>query len=202
MKATAKLLAWAAVLLLVLPGCLKIGKTGKDGGASVPVTAAQSVSENVPEAALGYAEDWVHSLTSALADAGCPVTAAEITGLTMMNTGTAGLWDSVNMYELAYAVTPADPAKVPEGAVFDADGRIVGAESYGAPYLLLYGYDFEDDGADGITWQRMTVLHAADIERDYNTPDMLEKYGNPYTAACMNVLDRMRQTGELPRHDP
>ena len=141
------------------------------------------------------------NLTGALADAGCPVTAAEITGLTMMNTGTAGLWDSVNMYELAYAVTPADPAKVPEGAVFDADGRIVGAESYGAPYLLLYGYDFEDDRTVRAC-RPLTRDWKRNIERDYNTPDMLEKYGNPYTAACMNVLDRMRQTGELPRHDP
>ena len=199
MKTKAAILVLALLLLLVLPGCLKIEKIETP---DVPVTVAPTVPDGIPEAALDYAKDWVKTLTDALAEAGCPVTAAEITGMTMMNTGTAGLWDSVNMYELAYAVTPADPAKVPEGGVLDADGRFIGAESYGAPYILRYCYDFEDDGVDGIAWQRMTVLHAADIERHYNTPDMLEKYGSPYTAACMNVLDRMRQTGEIPRHEP
>ncbi len=188
-----------AALLVLLSGCFGIVKTDK---TEIPVGIAQNAAENIPEAALDYAKDYVRALIDALAEAGCPVTEAAITGMTQMNTGTAGLWDGVNMYELAYALTPADPAKVPEGGVLDADGRFIGAESYGAPYILLYCYDFEDDGVDGITLQRMTVLHAADIERHYNTPDMLEKYGSPYTAACMNVLDRMRQTGELPRHDP
>ena len=198
MKTKAAILVLALLLLLVLPGCLKIEKIETP---DVPVTVAPTVPDGIPEAALDYAKDWVKAMTDALAEAGCPVTAAEITGMTMMNTGTAGLWDSVNMYELAYALTPADPAKVPESSVLDEAGRITGNPK-GAPYLLLYFYDFEDDGADGIAWQRMTVLHAADIEQDYNTPEMLEKYGSPYTAACMNVLDRMRQTGEIPRHDP
>ena len=190
--------ALAAVLLVLLSGCFGIVKTDK---TETPVGIAQNAAENIPEAALDYAKDYVKALIDAFAEAGCPVTEAAITGMTQMNTGTAGLWDGVNMYELAYALTPADPAKAPEGSVLDEAGRITGNPD-GAPYLLLYFYDFEDDGADGTTWQRMTVLSAADIERYWNTPEMLEKYGNPHTAACMKVLDRMRQTGELPRHDP
>lgn len=186
MKTKVAILVLALLLLLVLPGCFQTETP------DVPVTVASTVPDGIPEAALDYAKDCVKIRIEELGEAGCPVKEAEITGMTRISTGVVGLWNGVDMYALACALTPAEPAKLPAECTLDADGRITAAGKDGEPYLLLYW----EENDEGTVWERMTVLYTARIEGEYNTPDMIEKYGDPYTAACAEALDMFRENGK------
>ena len=186
MKTKAAILTLAILFLLILPGCREIGTP------DVSVTVAATVADGIPEAALDYAKDWVSVRIEELSEAGCPVKEAEITGMTRIGHGVVGLWSGVDMYELACALTPAEPAKLPSECTLDGDGRITAAGKDGEPYLLLYWEENDEE----TTWERMTVLYSAQIEAEYNTPEMLEKYGDPCTAACAEVLNMFRAGGK------
>jgi len=171
----------AALCLFLLPGC--------DETAAFTCTVAPSVpADQFPAKVLDFARDYVISRATLLEEDKCPVAAAELNGLFQVNTGTVGNWDGVNMYEIAYAIEAKDPAKIPADCTLDADGRVTARGDGGVEYMLLY---FKEDG-EVTHWSLLAMLTESEIERDYNTPEMLEKYGNPYTAACMEKLEASR----------
>ena len=55
--------------------------------------------------------------------------------------------------------------------------------------LLVVAHNIEED-----TWQRICVTNTDEIMTDYGTPEMLERYGNKYTAACMELYRRAAES--------
>ena len=150
---------------------------------------------DVPDAVIDYAKDCVaqqidayHSAWPEIAP-GCSVTEAKITGLTQMNTGTAGLNTSVNLYLLEYRLLVSgniDSVLVGEMSYKEINGEnwLTEWSSVGQPYLLLY---CDDSGAEP-AWDRICVTNSEEIYQ-YNTSEMLAQYGDYYTAAAMELYN-------------
>ncbi|MGI5970551.1 MAG: hypothetical protein ACOX7P_02340 [Oscillospiraceae bacterium] len=121
---------------------------------------------------------------------GYAITDAKITGLTQINTGTAGLTSGVNMYLLEYRLRPDRPENVVlaggmQMEEIDGEDWLTEWGSTGQPYLLLA---WDGSGAE-TTWQRIGVTNTDVITQDYGTPEMLEQYGNEFTAAAMELYN-------------
>lgn len=148
---------------------------------------------NIPTAVLEFAQDYVSQTVSAWnGDAaehpGTTITQAKITGLKRINTGTAGLAYGQDLWLLEYRLLPEDPDSVTlaEGMrmeLIDGQNWLTEWNSSGQPCLLLY---YEDDG-DLTVWERVCATYTGVIEQDFGTPEMLDQYGNIFTAAAMEL---------------
>ena len=161
------------------------------------------VDEKVPSAVIEYAKDYVALIVADYMEAGRNATEgwgnytiidARITGLKSVNTGTAGLNSGVAMYLLEYRLLPDKIENVPPaGGMMFEEGWITEWGSTGQPYLLVY---YDESGSEAI-WQRICVTNTDVIEVDYGTPEMLEHYGNPYTAAAMELYEKYKPDEEV-----
>ena len=168
-----------------------------DGDSDIPIEL--KVDKDIPNAVIAYAKDYIaqqidayHSAWPEIAP-GCSITEAKITGLTQMNTGTAGLNTSVNLYLLEYRLLVSgniDSVLVGGMSYKEIDGEnwLTEWSSVGQPHLLLY---CDDSGTEPV-WDRIRVTNAEEIYQ-YNTPEMLEQYGNFYTAAAMELYNQYLQ---------
>lgn len=151
-----------------------------------------------PEALIDYATEYVSQQVdyynevgkeAGLVGAGpYAITDAKITGLTMINTGTSGLTSGVNMYLLEYRLRPDSPENVVMAGgmrmeEINGESWITEWGSTGQPYLLLAW----DDGGAETSWQRIGVTNTDVITVDFGTQEMLERYGNAFTAAAMEL---------------
>ena len=179
-----------AVVLVaaVTVSCTFTGAQGEDG--ELTVTLAEGIE--APQAVSDYARAYVEEqLTFYTEKEGYAITQAEIVGLTLINTGSAAENSGVNMYLLEYRLKAADPDQVVlAGGMSMEDGAITEWSSAGQPYLLLYW----DDSGGETTWEPIQVTHTLPIEENYGTPEMLEEYGDAYTAAAMDLLQRLDGT--------
>ncbi len=120
---------------------------------------------------------------------------ARLTGVTQINTGTAGLTEAINLYLVEYRFLPApDQEILLSGGMTMEDGWLTEWGSTGQPYLLMLAEDKED----GQHWMKLGRTNTDTITQEYGTPEMLEKYGNPYTAAAMELGKRFRNQAEAP----
>ncbi len=108
----------------------------------------------------------------------------------VFSTGTAGLYDSINMYLLEYRLRVegnVDAVLVGGISTVEVDGETWLTEwsSVGQPYLLLY--------VDATGWQRICVTNTDVISQDFGTPTMIEPYGNMYTASAMELYHQFVQ---------
>lgn len=145
------------------------------------------VDDKIPAAVIDYATDYTKIQLTHMDQAGNEVTEAEIVGLTQVNTGTAWLDSGINMYLLEYRFLAADPDEVilAGGAKMEGD-YITEWGSTGQPYLLLH---WEREG-DETFWDRICVTDTVTMLEEYSTPEMLEQYGNMYTAAAMELYSQ------------
>lgn len=186
-----------AVLLVasIAVGCTFTGAK-KDENAPTESTIQVASQVSAPDAVLNYAKDYVkqeiESYTQCGANPpdGCEeyqITGSKITGLTQIDTGTAGLDSSINMYRLEYRLRPDHPDNVVlAGGMKIEDGWITEWGSTGQPYLLL----FCDDSGTQPVWVRICVTNTDVITQDYGTPEMLAQYGSAYTAAAMELYQK------------
>lgn len=161
------------------------------------------VDERTPSAVIEYAKDYVTLIMADYMEAGRNPTEgwgnytiidARITGLKSVNTGTAGLNSGVALYLLEYRLLPDKVENVPPaGGMMFENGWITEWGSTGQPYLLVY---YDESGSEDI-WQRICVTNTDVIEVDYGTPEMLERYGNPYTAAAMELYKKYKPAEEV-----
>ena len=165
---------------------------GEVSTLSVKVEAGGSI----PQAVIDYAVEYVsqqannfNELGQAASGAGgYAITDAKITGLTQINTGTAGRTSGVNLYLLEYRLRPDHLENVVLAGGMQME-EIAGEDwitewgSTGQPYLLLAW----DDGGTETSWQRVCVTNTDRITVDYGTPEMLERYGDAFTAAAMEL---------------
>jgi len=160
----------------------------------VPIgTVEVEVDDSIPQAAFDYAMEYIRRQINYYNELGddppqgggsYTITAARITALEQVSTGTAGLNEGVNLYRLEYRLLPDHPENVIlAGGMSMEEGWITEWNSPGQPYLLLH---YEDRG-DNTIWTPIAVIHTDTIEFGYGTPELLEKYGNAYTAAAMEL---------------
>ena len=121
---------------------------------------------------------------------------ARITGLTPMGVGTQGLTEGQELYRLEYRLLPEDQVHIdlPEGMrteVIDGETWITEWSGDGQPYLLLRWKDWEGDpelDPDGEpVWTLAGKTNTRELEEVYGSPEMLEKYGDAYTAAAAEL---------------
>ena len=120
-------------------------------------------------------------------DCGYVFSKAEVTGITQIETGTAALDHSINLYRLEWRFRPEEGEEIMlVGGMTMENGWLTEWGSTGQPYLLML---CEENG-DTRKWTRICVTNTDAIEMDYGTPEMLEQYGNAYTAAAMELYSR------------
>lgn len=164
------------------------------------VTIGIELKGNIPDAVLDYATEFVTQQVDYYNDTGknppsdmgtFAITEAKITGLTRINTGTSSLTTDIQMWLLEYRLRPDNPDNVVligGMSMEDVDGEswITEWGSTGQPYLVL-AHDID-------TWERICITDTDMIMEDYGTPEMLERYGNKYTAACMELYRRAAES--------
>lgn len=168
----------------VAVGCTFTG--AQKDASEVPITLAEGL--DLPEAVSAYAREHVsRALTDCTEELGCEITGAEIVGLTPVNTGTAGETSGQDLYLLEYRIHTAhlDQVELAKGMRMEEDA-ITEWRSTGQPYLLLHW-----ENAEGETnWEPVCVTDTATITQEYGTAEMLEEYGNAYTAAAMELYEQ------------
>ena len=171
-----------AVILIaaIAVGCTFTGAEKEDG---VTVTLAEGIE--APQAVSDYAREYVEEQLSFYTEKeGYEITKAEIVGLTAISTGSAAENSGVSMYLLEYRLKAAHPEEVVlAGGMTMEDGAITEWGSAGQPYLLL---GWADSGEE-TTWEPLQTTHTLPIEENYGTPEMLEEYGDAYTAAAVEL---------------
>jgi len=180
----------------------------KSGGESSALSVKVESEGNSPQAAIDYATEYVAQQVDYYNEAGkdissgmgtYAITDAKVTGLTQINTGTAGLNSGVNLYLLEYRLRPDHPENVALAGGMQME-EIAGEKwltewgSTGQPYLLLAW----DDGETETSWQRVCVTNTDVIKVDYGTPEMLKRYGDAFTAAAMELYQKNLDIGQLP----
>lgn len=181
----------------------QVGEETDINGGTNDMSVAISIEAegNIPEEVLDYATEYVAQQVDYYNEAGknppsgmgttYAITDAKITGLTMMNTGTASLTTSIQMWLLEYRLLPDHPDNVVLAGGMQME-EIAGEKwitewgSTGQPYLLLVCDDTETERS----WQRICVTNTDVIKVDYGTPEMLERYGNEFTAAAMELYQK------------
>ncbi|HRV34180.1 MAG TPA: hypothetical protein P5281_07590 [Anaerovoracaceae bacterium] len=153
--------------------------------------------EIIPEAVVLYAESYVrqqiesyHTGWAEFAPENA-VSAAKITGITQVNTGTAAENFSIDLYLLEYRLrVVGNIESVLVGGMnheeTDEENWITEWGSTGQPYLLLL---CDDRGAETVR-EPICATNTDVILGDYGTPEMLQEYGNPYTAAAMELYQK------------
>ena len=160
---------------------------------TMPIGISDIDVNTVPGPVIDYAEDYVRQQIDYHNELGnnppngmgeYTITAAMITKLEQVNTGTAGLNDGVALYLLEYRLLPDHPENIlMAGGMSVESGWLTEHGSTGQPYLLLH---YAGSGSETV-WTPICVTNTDVIEVDYGTPKMLEEYGNAYTAAAMEL---------------
>lgn len=156
-------------------------------------SVAVDAGVDAPTAVIDYARDYVaqeisfyHEAWPEIEDASdpCRVREAKITGLTQINTGTAGLDYGINLYRLEYRLlVEGNFEGILVGGMAMDNGWLTEWSSMGQPYLLLH----YDSNGDETAWQQICVTNTLTMQEQYNTPEMLDQYGDMYTAAAMEL---------------
>lgn len=144
----------------------------------------------VPEAVAQYAlEVAQRELDYYERDVGYVFDEAKVTAITYIDTGTVGLWEGYNLYRVEWRFRPAAGQEIMlAGGMTMEDGWLTEWGSGGQPYILM-GWR-ESNGVE--SWERICVTNTDVIETEYGTPEMLEKYGNAYTAAAVELRAKAR----------
>ncbi len=152
-----------------------------------PIDVSLLESRSLPEAAIQFAKNYVQTQVDHHNEIGNIISSARITDLEPISTGTAAENSGINMYRLEYRLLPENPDQVmlAGGMAMDGD-EITERGSTGQPYLLLH----YRHGADGTIWTCIGFTNTDSIQFDYGTQEMLQEYGNAYTAAAMEIWNR------------
>jgi len=218
-------LVTAIVILLVgaiAVGCTFTGAKSKDSKddsspdniSSDSNTASDDNSETIepveikyelsgiPDAAVEYALDYVQAQIDYYNECGkifpdkpYQIIDAKITKLESISTGTDALDQGIRMYLLEYRLLPdkGENVMLSGGMSFEGDW-LTEHGSTGQPYLLLH-YKETNSGTE---WTRIAVTNTDAIMHDYSTAEMLDKYGNAYTAAAMELYGKLQSTANEP----
>ncbi len=143
------------------------------GEQKVPEPVAQYALETV-QRELGYYERQL----------GYVFDEAKVTGITFIPTGAVGTTSGCGLYLLEYRLLPAaDQEIMLVGGMTMENGWLTEWGSAGQPYLLVYWKS--SNGVD--SWTPICVTNTEEIMTEYGSPEMLEKYGDVFTAAAAEL---------------
>ena len=153
----------------------------------------------VADPVVEFGIDRLSSLSRGLSNFGITVTNAEIMGIRQIPTGTVNEIHSINLFALEFRLS----ADVPEEAIGE-DG-IVSFSAWGGsvndwqeyPESLRYEdgwlvpvtqtYILLEINLENGIWTQLRATTEADIQHRFATEEMLESYGDVYTAAAMEL---------------
>ena len=206
MIANKHILSACMLSMVLLLGITAAGCANREGQPATPKEVREAagslfiqreIEAAAPEPVIQYAEAYVRQQIEAYHtgwEEFAPenaVSAAKIIGITQVNTGTAAEASSINLYLLEYRLHVT--GNIESVLIGGMDHEAVNGENWltewgstGQPYLLLYC----DDTGEEAVWEPLCVTNTDVIQTDYGTPDMLEQYGNPYTAAAMELYHK------------
>lgn len=170
-------------------------------------TVLESDVPDAEEGALNCAMGYLISLTADWNDGYPPwsgaytadvnrIVKARLTGLTSMGAGTQGLTEGQELFRLEYRLLPENQEHIdlPEGMrteEIDGETWITEWSENGQPYLLLRWTDMDGDPELNLdrepVWFLAGVTNTRELEKVYGAPEMLEKYGDRYTAAAAEL---------------
>ena len=141
--------------------------------------------QKVPEPVAQYAQETVQQeLEYYEREVGYVFDEAKVTGITSIATGAVGNLSGCGLYLLEYRLLPAaDQEIMLVGGMTMEDGYLTEWGSAGQPYLLVYWKN--SNGVD--SWTPICVTNTDEIMTQYGTPEMLEKYGDAFTAAAVEL---------------
>ncbi|MBR2831421.1 MAG: M56 family metallopeptidase [Oscillospiraceae bacterium] len=176
-----------------------------DADDTIPVELAEELKD-LPAPVTGFAAECVRDILHQWNDGEWvaadlsvahtdKIIRARIVGLDQVPTGTAGEnWD-IRLYRLSFRLLTEHSGENGDVVIRDGetaeliDGRIWLTErSFGGqPCLLLMHY------LDTDVWTRVAVTTTQAVEEEYGTPELLERYGDAYTAAAMELSRSWRE---------
>ena len=113
---------------------------------------------------------------------GIEIIDAKLTALECISTGAADQYgNAVEMYRVEYRLLPknADGILLTDDMKME-DGWLTEWSSEGQPYMLFYL-------GDGNYREILRFINTEELDATYSTDTMLERYGNKYTAAAMEI---------------
>ena len=111
---------------------------------------------------------------------------AKVIGLASMEPAAYDETHIVGLYLLQYRLLPSEPSHVVIAGGMQMDGDwITEWGSTGQPYL---GIMCEENGAEDV-WTLVGVTNTDSIQLDYNTEEMVTRYGSKYIAAAMELCN-------------
>ena len=162
--------------------------------------APRVLSEDAPAPVRDYALELVERQAEWLNQCGLEapapyrVTDAWVSALTRIDTGTAALDREIVMYRLEYRLKVDEPERVVLAGGMRLDGdALTEWSSGGQPYLILVSYEGAAE-----RWERVGMVSDLTVREEYSAPELLEQYGDPYTAACMLLYQRRLWEREEP----
>ncbi len=156
------------------------------------------VAENIlaPEAAILFGKECIQQdiryQNMVGKQNGYTVIDAELTVLDRISTGTAGLNAGIDLYRLEYRLRVDHPENISESICdkrMDEDAITEWEHDVGQPYLLIR---WEYRGEETV-YTPVCTTNTEQIQTTYGTPEMLEKYGNFYTAAAVELCHKFGQ---------
>lgn len=193
------------VVAVLLVAVIAVGCTfsGRAAGGEIPIEHA--FADEVPEAAVTYAERLMATQIDSYQESfrqmnpNASIAGAKITALTPIPTGVAGLNDGIELYRLEYRLLVKGTLKdemltFVQKEIVDGETWITQSTGDYQIYLLLYWQD--TDGQT--TWQEAGLTFELTLNREYSTLDMLNQYGNKYTA-CAAERYNQYQSGKTQR---
>ncbi len=143
-----------------------------------------SIKAKVDPYVISYA---VHMLDQQIGhyifDLGIDIIEAKLTALEPIHTGAADQYgNAVEMYRVEYRLLPENIDDIlPTEDRKMEDGWLTEWSSEGQPYMLFYLQD-------GSYREILRFINTEELDATYSTEIMLERYGNKYTAATMEIL--------------
>lgn len=167
---------------------------GAGNNVEEPVPIRVMVGNDIPSAVVEYATEYVSYQIDCHNSTGrklpYSITEGRITGLSPVNTGTADQVKHITMWLLEYRLLPDDATHVPliggrRMEQLDGSNWMTEWSSRGQPYLLLeHMYETE-------AWRPICITNTGEISHEFRTPEMLEYYGNQFTAAAVELYDKI-----------
>ena len=135
---------------------------------------------------LAYRDALFYEQVSEEYDLGYHVTDVKLTGLTRVDNTTANLQYAISMYRMEWRILVDRPERVVlAGGMRMEDGWITEQGSTGRRYIILARLKDDID----VRWERICPMNDDSIRFDYATPELLERYGDPYTAVCVEKFN-------------
>lgn len=194
----------SVVLLIIIGLCFLTNPSTQDKeDNSVYIDYTQTVQSNVPNEVVDFAKEYIQEYIihtdkswKEIGDKNdLPhITDAKIIALTQIDTKAERTNEGEELWKLEYRLkVDGNIASIINGGMSEEDGWITEWSSSGQPYLIVHWENVNGQ----IKWELVDAVGDEDII-NYNTPQMLQKYGDKYTATVREkYISNQNYNGEI-----